>query len=121
VTAGDLYGRPTASELVEAVREFLERDVADATEGRVRFHVRVAVNALAMVERELAQGPGRRAAERDRLARIGYDSESDLAVAIRSGDHDPEDPAVRSAIRDSVIAKVSVANPDYLEDVDRPT
>ncbi len=38
--------RPTAAELVQAVREFLERDVMPATEARVQFHTRVSVNAL---------------------------------------------------------------------------
>ncbi len=49
---------PTAAELVEAVREYLERDVMTSTEGRVQFHARVAVNVLKMVERELAVGVG---------------------------------------------------------------
>ena len=40
---------PDAAGLVEAVREFLERDVMTATEGRVQFHTRVAVNVLGMV------------------------------------------------------------------------
>ena len=48
--------RPTASELVAAVREFLERDVMAATEGRVQFHARVAVNVLNIVARELELG-----------------------------------------------------------------
>ena len=46
-------GPTDAAELVAAVREFLERDVMAATEGRVQFHTRVAVNVLSMVEREL--------------------------------------------------------------------
>ena len=36
-----LHGRPTAAELVEAVREFLENDVFPEAEGRVQFHTRV--------------------------------------------------------------------------------
>src|SRR5262245_14299352 len=50
--------RPTAPELIEAIREWLERDVIAATEGRVQFHARVAINALGMLERELTLGPG---------------------------------------------------------------
>ena len=46
-----LHDRPSAGELVAAVREYLERDVMPATEGRVAFHARVAVNVLGMVER----------------------------------------------------------------------
>ena len=50
--------RPTAAQLVTAVREFLERDVMGATDGRVNFHARVAVNVLNTVARELELGEG---------------------------------------------------------------
>ncbi|MFA9563831.1 MAG: DUF6285 domain-containing protein [Acidimicrobiales bacterium] len=65
------HDAPTAAQLLEAVREFLEHDVRDATDGRVRYHARVAANVLAMVERELADGDGQRSAHRERLAALG--------------------------------------------------
>ncbi len=49
-------GSPTASELLEAVREFLLGGVMPATTGQVAFHARVAANALAIVARELELG-----------------------------------------------------------------
>jgi aminoglycoside phosphotransferase (APT) family kinase protein len=51
------YGRPTASELLEAVREYLLGSVLPATTGQLAFHARVAANALAIVARELEAGP----------------------------------------------------------------
>jgi Ser/Thr protein kinase RdoA (MazF antagonist) len=48
-----LYGRPTVSELLEAVREYLLGSVLPATTGQVAFHARVAANTLAIVAREL--------------------------------------------------------------------
>jgi aminoglycoside phosphotransferase (APT) family kinase protein len=51
------YGRPTASELLEAVREYLLGSVLPATSGQLAFHARVAANALAIVTRELELGP----------------------------------------------------------------
>jgi aminoglycoside phosphotransferase (APT) family kinase protein len=51
------YGRPTASELLEAVREFLTGQVMPATSGQVAFHARVAANVLGVVARELELGP----------------------------------------------------------------
>jgi hypothetical protein len=51
------YGRPTASELLEAVREFLTGSVMPATTGQLAFHARVAANVLAIVARELELGP----------------------------------------------------------------
>jgi aminoglycoside phosphotransferase (APT) family kinase protein len=51
------FGRPTASELLEAVREFLTGQVMPATSGQLAFHARVAANALAIVAREIELGP----------------------------------------------------------------
>ena len=50
------FGRPTASELLDAVREFLTDQVMPATAGQLAFHARVAANVLAIVARELELG-----------------------------------------------------------------
>jgi hypothetical protein len=107
------HDRPTPAELVEAVREFLEDSVMDATEGSVRFHVRVAANALGIVERELAMAPTLEAAHRERLAALGCGSDAELAAAIRSGAWDDRWDEVVDAVRSSVIDKLAVANPGY--------
>jgi hypothetical protein len=51
------YGRPTATELLRAVHDFLADDVVPATSGRLAYQSRVAANILAIVERELGQAP----------------------------------------------------------------
>jgi aminoglycoside phosphotransferase (APT) family kinase protein len=51
------YGRPTASELLDAVRGYLTDQVMPATDGQLAFHARVAANVLAIVARELELGP----------------------------------------------------------------
>src|SRR6516162_7111632 len=50
------HGRHTASELLEAVREFLSGQVMPAFSGQVAFHARVAANVLGIVARELELG-----------------------------------------------------------------
>jgi aminoglycoside phosphotransferase (APT) family kinase protein len=80
-----LHGRPTARELLEAVRGFLTEDVMPATTGRLSFHARVASNMLAIVERELAQAP------------TGWDGAEDW-------------PSLAMAVRD----RLAVANPKHL-------
>jgi aminoglycoside phosphotransferase (APT) family kinase protein len=110
-----LHGRPTALELVEAVRGFLEADVRDALEGRVSFNARVAANALAIVERELAQDAD---TARDHLAAIsalGVADDASLARRIRAGDLDDRIEEVRSAIAPAVRARLEVANPRWLD------
>lgn len=111
----DPHDVPTAAQLVEAVREFLERDVMEATEGRVRFHARVAVNALRMVQRELELGPVQAAAHRARLEGLGVADEAALAAAIRSGELDDRRSEVLDVLRQTVRAKLEVSNPRYLQ------
>ena len=113
-SGGGLHDRPTAAELVDAVREFLEGDVMGATEGRVRFHARVAVNVLATVARELRDGPGMARAHAERLAALGQVDDAELGRAIRAGELDGRLGEVRAAVLAGVIDKVRVANPDYL-------
>jgi hypothetical protein len=111
--------RPTSEELVVAVREFLETDVLEATDGRVQFHTRVAINALKIIERELADDGTTDDELRSRLADLlGHDASlaeltRELATAIRSG-LDGDD--VAAAVRASVRAKLDIANPAYLTD-----
>ena len=107
---------PSAAALTEAVREFLERDVLPATDGRVRFHTRVAINVLGMIERELSLGPAQAQAHAEALRRLGLSSESDLAAAIRSGALDDRLDEVTAVVRETVAAKLEVANPRYLGD-----
>jgi Domain of unknown function (DUF6285) len=112
--------RPTAHDLVIAVREFLERDVMAATDGRVQFHTRVAVNVLNIVARELELGDALTAAERERAIRLlGHDADTDslereLAAAIRSGAVDDRSDQVRAHVRATVREKLLIANPGYL-------
>jgi hypothetical protein len=110
---------PTAAQLVEAVREFLEGDVMPATEGRVHFHTRVAVNALRMIERQFELGPGQAAAHRAALEGLGVADETELAAAIRAGALDDRRSEVVDILRATVRAKLEVANPRYLPSAPR--
>jgi hypothetical protein len=113
--------RPTAAELVDAVREFLERDVMPAVDGRVQFHTRVAVNALGMVSRELTLTPEHDAADSAELeAILGHggdrrDLERELAARIRDGSLDEMRPEVLTHVRAAVARKLEAANPKYLD------
>ena len=110
------HDAPTAAQLVEAVREFLEGDVMAATEGRVRFHARVAGRVLAIVQRELEAGDGPARAHAARLAALGAADDAELAAAIRAGALDDRWDEVAAAVRATVADKLAVANPGYAED-----
>jgi len=108
------HDMPSAEQLIEAVREWLERDVLTATEGRLQFHTRVAVNVLSMVERELSLGAQQAGAHGERLAQLGVADDAELARRIRDGELDDRLPEVRELVWASVRDKLSVANPKYL-------
>ncbi|MGB3482351.1 MAG: DUF6285 domain-containing protein [Mycobacterium sp.] len=108
----ELHGRPTAAELVVAVADFLDGDIRDATTGQVRFHARVAANALRMVERELlcaAEAAQVTAA----LGRLGYVDEPELSVAIRRGDFDDRSDELTASLRILVSHRLAAAHPGY--------
>ena len=108
------HDTPSTGELVEAVREWLQSDVLGATEGRLQYHTRVAINVLSIVERELALGATHEAAHLDRLRSLGVADDAALAAAIRSGELDDRLPEVRALVWQSVRDKLAVANPRYL-------
>lgn len=115
-----MHDRPTVVELVEAVREYLERDVM-AVEGRVGFHARVAARVLAMVERELEIGPAQHAAAHERLAALletdgsVRELETELARRIRAGELTDRSASVLAVARASVRAKLAVSDPYYVD------
>jgi hypothetical protein len=128
--------RPTATELLTAVREFLERDVLPELEGRKRFHGLVAANVLAVVARELEREESALVEEWRRLRDLLAIEErmpparldalraavrtlsAALCERIRRGDADggPFADAVTRHVRATVADKLRVANPRYVGD-----
>ena len=112
--------RPNAAELVEAVREFLEDHVAPNVDGQLAFHARVAINALAIVERTMGQGDAMDDAELERLKylldRDGNLAELNAALcrAIRAGKIDGQREALLAHLRRTAEDKIALANPRYL-------
>jgi len=129
-----MQDRPTVQELLAAVRAFLEKDVVPALDGPRRFHALVAANVLAIVGRELESEEAELAAEWRRLATLPgaaavdpppglqalraavRDATATLADRIRRGDADAGSfrEAVRVHLRETVLAKLRVANPRLL-------
>jgi len=103
-------------ELLESVREWIDREVIPATDGRLRFHARVASNVVGMVEREIELGPAHQAAHAERLARLGVADDAELAVAIRDRRFDDRADELRELLAGAVADKLAVANPGYLDD-----
>lgn len=130
-----MQDRPTATELLTAVRELLERDLLPGLDGRKRFHTIVAANVLAVVARELEEEETHLVAEWRRLRDLlGVDEtvppgrlaglraavralNERLCERIRAGDADdgPFAAAVAAHVRMTVVEKLRVANPKLLD------
>ncbi len=106
------FGRPTAAELVDAVAGHLD-DVRGALDGAPAFQTRVATNALAIVARELRDGPAHAAAHRRRLAALGVSGDDALAAGLRDGSID-DGPDVVAALRAGVVDRLRIDNPRWL-------
>ena len=85
-----------------------------ASDPALAFQARVAANVLDIVERELTYGGVQQQRRRSRLSDLGFDTEAELALAIRSGSIGADDPAVVAATRAAVTDRLMVANPRYL-------
>ena len=98
------HDRPDALELLEAVSEFLSREILPALDDhRLRFRTLVALNALAIADRELRDDGPRDLSPAELRA---------LADRIRAGDV-PADALPR--LKRHVAAKLRVSNPGYLD------
>jgi hypothetical protein len=116
-----MQDRPTAPEALEALTEFLAGQVQPAVPVELSFHVRVAVNLLRIVERELRLGPELERAEHERLVMLlGHEGElgelnRELAAGLRDGSIDHRSEGLFAHLRQTAEDKLRVANPRYLE------
>jgi hypothetical protein len=114
--------RPTASELLAAVADFLREEAIpalDRSDPRLGFQMRVAVNSLAILEREGRLGPAADARELARLERLLDRSDSlkelnrELARQLRAGERDERDAALMAHLDATIADKIAIANPKW--------
>jgi Domain of unknown function (DUF6285) len=114
--------RPTASELLLAVADFLREEatpVLDRAEPGLGFQMRVAANSLAILERESRLGPAADAREHQRLARLlGRDGtleelNRELARQLRAGQRDERDANLMAHLEATIADKIAIANPKW--------
>jgi hypothetical protein len=122
--------RPTAIELLEAVRRFLGEEVVNALDGHLKYQARVAANVVAIVAREIESEERHLAGEWERLGALLDDStppprdrealraairerSEELVGRIRTGEADsgPWRDQVMAHLVQSVADKLEVAKP----------
>jgi aminoglycoside phosphotransferase (APT) family kinase protein len=105
---------PSMDVLLGAVERFLDAEVTGATTGQVRFHARVAANAVRVVRRQLAAGAAPGVDHAARLATLGVNDDAGLAAAITRGTFDQRHDELAAVLVPAVVAKLQVAAPAYL-------
>src|SRR5580698_3328859 len=95
-----MQDEPTPTELIKAVADFLRSEIAPALSGHHAFKLRVSINALDLVTRQLALEQGSDTAEAARLMQLlgiqGTLGELNRALAdcIANGEADLQTPGV---------------------------
>src|SRR5260370_34234251 len=114
-----MQDQPTPTELIKAVADFLRNDIAPGISGHNAFKLRVSINALELVTRQLALEQGSDAAEVARLEQLlgkqGSLAELNRALAdrIAKGEIDRQTPGLVEHLWQTTMDKLAVDQPNY--------
>jgi len=114
-----MQDEPTSEELIKAVADFLRNDIVPAISGHNAFKLRVSINALDLVLRQLALQKDGETAEASRLSRLlgmqGSLGELNrlLAEQIASGEVDLQTPGLSDHLWQTTLDKLAVDQPNY--------
>jgi hypothetical protein len=114
-----MQDEPTPIELTKAVADFLRTDIAPMISGHNAFKLRVAINALDLVTRQLAMEEGSDAGEAARLAQLLdmqaslIDLNRTLADKIAKGEVDLQTPGLSEHLWQTTMDKLAVDQPNY--------
>jgi Domain of unknown function (DUF6285) len=114
-----MQDEPTPIELTKAVADFLRNDIAPLIEGHNAFKLRVAVNMLDLVTRQLTLAQGSDAAEAARLTNLLgmegslIDLNHALADKIGKGEVDLQTPGLSEHLWQTTMDKLAVDQPNY--------
>jgi len=133
-----MYDRPALEELIEAVQHHMETAVIPAVrdDGKLYFQTLVAINVLKIAQREMQLGAQHTTAEWQRLntlmqteippeeaemQAILKERNAALCTEIRAGKFDMVDrkTALFEHLKETVIEKLEVANPRFLQTIAR--
>lgn len=114
-----MQDEPAPDELIAAVANFLRNDIAPEVSGHNAFKLRVAINALDLVTRQLTLEPGSDALEAARLRQLlgiqGSLMELNRALAERVAKRevDLQTPGLAEHVWQTTIEKLAVDQPNY--------
>ncbi|TWC06008.1 hypothetical protein FBZ93_102322 [Bradyrhizobium macuxiense] len=114
-----MQDEPTPTELIKAVADFLRNEITPVIKGHNGFKLRVGINALDLVTRQLALAEACDATEAARLkALLGADGSlmelnRALSEKIASGEVDLTTPGLAEHLWQTTMDKLAVDQPNY--------
>jgi hypothetical protein len=114
-----MQDEPTPTELIKAVADFLRTEITPAITGHNAFKLRVGINALDLVTRQLALESSGDAAEAARLKQLlGMDGSlielnRALCERIASGEVDLQTQGLTEHLWQTTMDKLAVDQPSY--------
>ncbi|WP_084396481.1 DUF6285 domain-containing protein [Henriciella aquimarina] len=116
-----MHDQPSVSELVQAVKNFVDETAMTHLKGRAGFHARVASNVLGTVLRDLEDRAANEAEEKRRLTDLlqadpGESLDSlnrALQAKIRAGELTIQSQDLVNHLKMTAIAQIKVDQPTY--------
>jgi hypothetical protein len=114
-----MQDEPTPTELIKAVADFLRNEITPQIKGHNAFKLRVGINALDLVTRQLTLVEGSDAAEAGRLKELlGADGSlielnRALSDKIAKGEVDLQTPGLAEHLWQTTMDKLAVDQPTY--------
>ena len=114
-----MQDEPTPTELIKAVADFLRNEITPVIKGHNAFKLRVAINGLDLVTRQLALEGDSDAAEAARLTELLsmqaslIDLNRALSDKIATGEVDLQTPGLANHLWQTTMDKLAVDQPNY--------
>ena len=111
-----IFDRPTSSELIKAVMDFLDAKIKDELPPHLAFKLRITNNVLGMVQREIDQGKQLS----EEVVKVMSDiiksddlTTKELSNLIKNGDLDLSDQELKDLLVLLSKNKIAIDNPNY--------
>ena len=114
------HSHPDAGTILEVTIAYLEDDLYPKLTGVDRYHSRVTINALRIVQRELARGLAADAADQAELRALldapahATALDDQLAREIREGRRPIDDDPLRGYLKNTLRRALEINNPKWL-------
>ena len=115
-----MHQEPSVDELLSALRHFIKESAMPQLTGHAAFHARVALNAVDLIQRDIADRTDAEIAQIEALQKLLGSETSDLASLeaqlceqIQSGDVNHSDKQLLDILRSATQQQLAIDQPRY--------